>query len=109
MSSERAPRPGLTTVPLQIAAECQSLLDNVIAQFADVRVWNDRLKSEEHQTTNLGVGSSNLSGRAKMIMSLKRLSLKWKKPLQNEGFWQPTGNRVHITTNVDRALWHKLL
>src|SRR5260370_37838338 len=57
-----APTIGASTAPF--SPESQSFLDNVIAQFADVRAWNDRL---EHQTSNLGGGGSNPSERANKI------------------------------------------
>src|SRR5439155_1970031 len=49
--------PGIDDTTAPIAAECQSFLDNVIAQCGRTSAWNDqadRRAAVEHQTTNLG-------------------------------------------------------
>ena len=56
-----APGTGDTTAPL--AVECQSFLDNVIAQFVGV-LEHGMIKADRAPDYNLGVGGSNPSGRA---------------------------------------------
>src|SRR5271166_3368528 len=91
---EARPAPGTVTVPL---CECQSFLDNVMAGLGQIGAWSDPATSTprdfvaewsypicassrqrlaagstarmEHQTTNLGVRSSNLSGRTNKLIS----------------------------------------
>src|SRR5262245_51354726 len=68
-----APTIGASTAPF--SPESQSFLDNVIAQFADVRAWNDR---SNPQSTRLRIWGSEvriLRSGSQTLMGTSRVSI----------------------------------